>query len=56
MLWFISWLGVNDYPFGTVLKVTNKENGRKSVLVVVTDRGGLKNMEKDSLSELLLIR
>lgn len=29
----------NDYPFGTVLKVTNKENG-KSVLVVVTDRGG----------------
>lgn len=29
----------NDYPFGTVLKVTNNENG-KSVLVVVTDRGG----------------
>ncbi len=29
----------NDYPFGTVLKVTNRENG-KSVLVVVTDRGG----------------
>lgn len=29
----------NDYPFGTVLRVTNKEN-KKSVLVVVTDRGG----------------
>ena len=29
----------NEYPFGTVLKVTNNEN-KKSVLVVVTDRGG----------------
>lgn len=29
----------NKYPFGTVLRVTNKTNG-KSVLVVVTDRGG----------------
>lgn len=28
----------NRYPFGTVLKVTNKENG-ESVVVVVTDRG-----------------
>lgn len=28
----------NKYPFGTVLKVTNKEN-KKSVIVVVTDRG-----------------
>ena len=28
----------NRYPFGTVLKVTNKEN-KKSVVVVVTDRG-----------------
>ena len=28
----------NRYPFGTVLKVTNKEN-KKSVIVVVTDRG-----------------
>ena len=28
----------NTYPFGTVLKVTNKEN-KKSVVVVVTDRG-----------------
>lgn len=28
----------NTYPFGTVLKVTNKEN-KKSVIVVVTDRG-----------------
>lgn len=28
----------NKYPFGTVLKVTNKEN-KKSVLVVVTDTG-----------------
>ena len=28
----------NSYPFGTVLKVTNKENN-KSVIVVVTDRG-----------------
>ena len=28
----------NKYPFGTVLKVTNKEN-KKSVVVVVTDRG-----------------
>lgn len=31
----------NDYPFGTVLKVTNKKN-KKSVVVVVTDRGGFK--------------
>lgn len=29
----------NEYPFGTVLKVTNKVN-KKSVIVVVTDRGG----------------
>ena len=28
----------NRYPFGTVLKVTNKEN-KKSVVVVVIDRG-----------------
>lgn len=28
----------NTYPFGTVLKVTNKKNN-KSVIVVVTDRG-----------------
>lgn len=28
----------NKYPFGTVLKVTNKAN-KKSVIVVVTDRG-----------------
>ena len=28
----------NRYPFGTVLKVINKEN-KKSVIVVVTDRG-----------------
>lgn len=28
----------NRYPFGTVLKVTNKDND-KSVIVVVTDRG-----------------
>lgn len=28
----------NSHDFGTVLKVTNKENG-KSVVVVVTDRG-----------------
>ena len=28
----------NRYPFGTVLKVTNKEN-KKSVIVVVTDKG-----------------
>lgn len=33
----------NEYPFGTVLKVTNNEN-KKSVLVVVTDRGGFENM------------
>ena len=29
----------NEHPFGTVLKVTNKKN-KKSVVVVVTDRGG----------------
>ncbi|NME34972.1 septal ring lytic transglycosylase RlpA family protein [Fusobacterium sp. FSA-380-WT-3A] len=29
----------NEYPFGTVLKVTNKEN-KKSIKVVVIDRGG----------------
>lgn len=31
----------NDYPFGTVLKVTNKRNS-KSVIVVVVDRGSFK--------------
>ena len=29
----------NEYPFGTVLKVTNRKN-KNSVVVVVTDRGG----------------
>jgi len=32
-----------DYPFGTVLKVTNLENG-KSVQVVVNDRGPAKRL------------
>lgn len=31
----------NDYPFGTVLKVTNKRN-KKSVVVIVLDRGSFK--------------
>jgi rare lipoprotein A len=31
----------NDYPFNTLLKVTNLENG-KSVIVRVNDRGGFK--------------
>lgn len=31
----------NTHPFGTKLKVTNKNNG-KSVVVTVTDRGGFK--------------
>lgn len=31
----------NDFPFGTVLKVTNKKN-KKSVVVVVLDRGSFK--------------
>lgn len=34
-----------DYPFGTVLKVTNKDNG-KSVKVVVTDTGSFKDKYK----------
>ena len=33
----------NEYPFGTVLKVTNEENG-KSVVVVVTDRGDFEKL------------
>lgn len=36
----------NKYKFGTVLKVTNVENG-KSVVVVVTDRGGFSKMGRD---------
>lgn len=35
----------NDHAFGTVLRVTNKKNG-KSVLVVVTDRGGFKKYDR----------
>lgn len=31
----------NDYPFGTILKVTNKRN-LKSVIVIVVDRGSFK--------------
>ena len=31
----------NDYPFGTILKVTNIENN-KDILVKVNDRGGFK--------------
>ena len=36
----------NKYKFGTVLKVTNVDNG-KSVVVVVTDRGGFSKMGRD---------
>ena len=36
----------NKYDFGTVLKVTNVDNG-KSVVVVVTDRGGFSKMGRD---------
>lgn len=36
----------NSHPFGTVLKVTNIEN-KKSVVVVVTDRGGFTKMGRD---------
>lgn len=38
----------NSYPFGTVLKVTNKEN-KKSVVVVVTDRGAFTKKYKRSI-------
>jgi len=36
----------NKYPFGTVLKVTNKAN-KKSVVVVVTDRGGFHKLGRE---------
>jgi len=36
----------NRYPFGTVLKVTNKAN-KKSVVVVVTDRGGFHKYKRE---------
>ena len=36
----------NSHPFGTVLKVTNVDNG-KSVVVVVTDRGGFTKLGRD---------
>lgn len=36
----------NTYDFGTVLKVTNIDNG-KSVIVVVTDRGGFSKMGRE---------
>ncbi|MGF6907351.1 septal ring lytic transglycosylase RlpA family protein [Fusobacterium sp. PH5-44] len=36
----------NRYPFGTVLKVTNKSN-KKSVVVVVTDRGGFGKYKRE---------
>lgn len=38
----------NSYPFGTVLKVTNKEN-KKSVVVVVIDRGAFTKKYKRSI-------
>ncbi|MCI6152443.1 septal ring lytic transglycosylase RlpA family protein [Fusobacterium perfoetens] len=47
----------NKYPFGTVLKITNKENN-KSVKVVVTDRGGFEkygrtlDLSKKAFSEI----
>lgn len=41
----------NKLPFGTILKVTNQENG-KTVLVEVTDRGGFTKMKREiDLSE-----
>lgn len=36
----------NKYKFGTVLKVTNVDNG-KFVVVVVTDRGGFSKMGRE---------
>lgn len=36
----------NRYPFGTVLKVTNKQN-KKSVVVVVTDGGGFGKLKRE---------
>lgn len=36
----------NDFDFGTVLKVTNVDNN-KSVIVVVTDRGGFNKLGRE---------